>query len=99
MLLRDLLLFRRSDGGYVPPEGLKSLDFPLPSEVGEQFVQDHGTKGDFQRKYGHLALHAIAWELRTIPASELLACSIFPDFSEWVEIVADRTRVVPVEGW
>jgi hypothetical protein len=99
MLLRDLLLFRRTSGGYVPPEVLKSLDFPMPDDVVEQFVKDHGTKGDFQKQYGHLDLHAVAWDLKSIPASELLACSVFPRFAEWVDIVADRTRVVPIEGW
>jgi hypothetical protein len=71
----------------------------MPDDVLEQFVWDHGTDSEFQRQYGHLDLHALGWQLCAIPAGEVLTCSVNPGFADYVAAVADRTRVVRVEGW
>jgi hypothetical protein len=83
----------------VPLEVLKALQLPMPEDVLEQFLFDHGTKGEFQQQYGHLDLHALRWELVSSRASEILGCSVYPEFARWIETVAGRTRVVPQEGW
>jgi hypothetical protein len=95
----EIMRFRRTSVGTVPLEVLQALALPMPRDVLEQFVFDHGTKDEFQQQYGHLDLHALRWDLLSIRAEEILACSVYPDFSQWMKTVADRTRVVPGEGW
>ena len=99
MRFEELLRFRRDSGGCVPLPVLESLKLPMPDDVLEQFLGDHGTNAEFQRQYGGLDLHAIRWGLSTLPAGEILDCSTSLHFTEWVETVADRTRLVPGDGW
>ena len=91
--------FRRTSAGTVPWEVLQALELPMPADVLEQFVFDHGTKEEFQRQYGHLDLNALRWVLSSIPAEDILACSVYPQYANRIETVADRTRVVPTKGW
>lgn len=99
MRLQEIMRFRRTSAGTVPLEVLHVLGLPMPDDVLEQFVFDHGTKGEFQEQYGGLDLHAVHWQQLALPASEILACSTYPRFAAFVEAIADRTRVVPEEGW
>ncbi len=99
MHFREIMRFRRTSAGTVPLEVLQALELPMPADVLEQFVFDHGTKHEFQQQYGHLDLHALHWECQPIRAEEILACSVHPDYAEWVETAAGRTRAVPREGW
>lgn len=99
MHLRELLRFRRTNADVVPMDVLRSLGLSMPDDVLAQFVFDHGTKDHFQHQYGHLDLNAVRWKEFTLPASEILLCSVYPRFASWVECVADRTRVVPTKGW
>jgi hypothetical protein len=99
MHFREIMRFRRTSAGTVPLEVLQSLELPMPEDVLEQLVFDHGTNHVFQQQYGHLELHALHWECRPTPAEEILACSVYPQFAEWVETAAGRTRLVPREGW
>ena len=99
MHLREIMRFRRTSAGVVPMEVLESLGLPIPDDVLEQFVFDHGTKWEFQEQYGDLDLHAVRWQHLTFPASEILACSVYPNFLKRVTGVADWTRAVPERGW
>jgi len=99
MYFREILYFRRTSAGTVPLEVLHALELPMPEDVLEQFVFDHGTKDDFQQQYGHMDLHAMRWDLLSIRGDEILACSVYPRFAEWMETAAGRTRVVPSAGW
>ncbi len=99
MQLREIMRFRGTSAGVVPIDVLEALRLPMPNDVLEQFVLDHGTKGEFQQQYGHFDLHAMYWELTSIQASEILACSVYPPFADWMETVAGRTRAVATEGW
>jgi hypothetical protein len=80
-------------------EVLKALRLPMPDDVLEQFVHDHGIRDEFQCQYGELDLHSIRWRIEPITAERLLSASIYPPFAKWVETVANRTRVVPAQGW
>jgi hypothetical protein len=99
MRFQEIMRFRRTATGAVPLEVLKSLQLPIPEDVLEQFLFDHGTKGEFQLQYGNIDLHGLRWELMSIQAAEILGCSVYPEFGRWIETVAGRTRVVPQEGW
>jgi hypothetical protein len=99
MRFREIMRFRRTTIGSVPLEVLKSLQLPMPEDVLEQFLFDHGTNGYFQLQYGNVDLHGLRWELMSIPASEILGCSVYAEFARWIETAAGRTRVVPQEGW
>jgi hypothetical protein len=99
MRFREIMRFRRTSAGNVPLEVLQALELPMPADVLEQFVFDHGTKGEFQQQFGHLDLHGLRWDCLSIRAEEILACSVYPRFAEWIETAAGRTRVVPKEGW
>jgi len=99
MQFAKIMLFRRTEAGNVPLEVLQALELPMPDDVLEQLVCDHGTKWEFQQQYGHLNLHALNWDLLSIRADEILACSVYPNFTEWMETAADRTRVVTIGGW
>jgi hypothetical protein len=48
MLFRELIRFRRTAAGSVPLGILQSLRLPMPEDVLEQFVADHGTNEYFQ---------------------------------------------------
>lgn len=54
MHIREIMRFRRTCAGTVPLEVLQLLELPMPEDVLEQFVYDHGTKEAFQCQYGHL---------------------------------------------
>ncbi len=100
MRLSGLLRFRQIEGGgSIPDDVLAQLDLPMPPDVLEQFISDHGTKEEFQLQYRHLDLHAVAWRLTPVTAREFLAASMFERFRDWTETVTGRTRVVPQEGW
>ena len=99
MRLREILRFRKTRAGVVPMEVLRLLGLPMADDVLEQFVFDHGTKWEFQEQYGDLDLHTVRWQQLALPASEILACSVYPHFLECVTGVADWTRVVPEKGW
>lgn len=99
MKLKELMRFRQIEGsGSVPDEVLRQLELPVPDDVLEQFVRDHGTKTEFQEQYGELDLHAIQWSLETVTAREFLAATIYRHF-DWQETVARRTRLVARDGW
>jgi hypothetical protein len=97
--LRELMRFRRTDAGNVPMEILRQLQLPMPDDVLEQFVCDHGTKPEFQTQYGHLDLHALGWRLIVIPARKILACSVYDLFADHVAIIANRVRRVAGDCW
>src|ERR1700689_1853334 len=61
MRFKELLRFRRENGGDVPFKILRELQLPMPDDALEQFVADHGTNEDFQVQYGDLDLHTISW--------------------------------------
>jgi hypothetical protein len=100
MHLREIMRFGRTSAGVVPMEVLQALGLPMPDDVLEQFVFDHGTKWEFQEQYGDLLdLHALRWRQLALPASEILGCSVYPHILERVTGVADWTRAVPENGW
>lgn len=98
MRFKALLRFRQ-DEGEVPIEILRELRLPMPEDVLEQFLADHGTKFEFQDQYGALDLHSLTWRLATLPAREILAASMYPDFADYTGGISDRTRVVGRQGW
>lgn len=100
MLFMELMRLRKdSQSGAVPMDVLRRLKLPMPEDVLEQFINDHGLNHDFQRQYGQLDLHALEWNRVPTPASEIIACSVYPDFREHLENRRDQAAEVPKSGW
>ena len=60
MLLSEVLKLRRDrQSGLVSLNVLRALRLPMPDDVLEQFLVDHGTKPEFQSRYGNLDLHGV----------------------------------------
>ena len=57
---------------------LQALELPMPNDILEQCVADHGTKWEFQQQYGELDLHALHWELLNGKKKVLVAVSAPP---------------------
>ena len=95
----DLLRLTPDAGDRLPMEILRPLGLPMPDDVLEQFCADHGTKGEFQQQYGHLNLRRLDWRLRELPASEILAATVFGPFQSWITSVTGRLRYFGQQGW
>src|SRR5690349_9946557 len=100
MQLKEILRLRRdSASGQVPMDVLRRLRLPMPDDVLEQFVGDHGVKGPTLEQYGDLDLHALHWNLVSASASEIVACSVYPDYREYLDATRQKTLDVPTRGW
>jgi len=100
MRFEELRRFRRTEGGQVPREVLDQLELPMPADVLEQFVFDHGLLESFQSHYGNLDLHSIAWASRELTAVEIIQCEVkLHGFDRRVEQLTEATRHVLKSGW
>jgi len=99
MLFKDRLRLRQDDGsGAVPMDVLRRLRLPMPEDVLEQFIGDHGIKYEYQRQYGEVDLHALRWDLVPTTAAEIIACSVYPGFQDYLDGCREKTRNVPRTG-
>lgn len=73
MKFSDLLLFKQAND-RLSADALTALDLPMPDDVLEQFVVDHGLNPDFQAKYGHLDIHQLSWFDELLPRAQILQC-------------------------
>lgn len=101
MLFKELLRLRTDrQSGRIPLQVLQRLRLPMPDDVFEQFVADHGVRPEFQEQYGELDLHGLKWRLIPTPAAEIINCSVYPRFQEdCFDIVREFTLTVPKYGW
>ena len=98
-LFAELARLPRDSSGSLDPAALRVLGLPVPDDVLEQVLHDHGAKEDFQVQYGHLDLRAVVWRLEPRSASALLRASIFPRFAQSVASVESRARGVQAGSW
>ena len=76
MRFRELTTFARNhNGAALAPEAIEALELPIPSDVLEQFVIDHGLNEEFQHCYGDLDLHHISWSKETLLIPSISLCS------------------------
>lgn len=85
-------LRKEANGGRVAADVVKLLKLPMPDDVLEQFVIDHGRNEIFQLQYGGLDLHAVDWRQESVPAVELLDCSVSSYFADDVHMQADSSK-------
>jgi hypothetical protein len=76
--------------GKLDASAARALRLPMPVEVLEQFVIDHGLNEQFQREYAELDLHAIAWELEDLPVTQIVSC--WSKFDDYVSEIAALLR-------
>src|SRR5438552_13292090 len=92
MLFKELLRLKTdSRSGCIPMPVLQRLCLPMPEDVLEQFLADHGVKHEFQEQYGDLDLHGLDWRFIHIPAGEIIRCSVFSGFRDWFDAICERT--------
>jgi hypothetical protein len=100
MRFRQLLHLRRDrTGEMVPMDVLCSLRLPMPEDVLEQVLHDHGIKPEFQKQYGHLDLTQLSWHQEELRADTLVPSSVYIRYSGYVDDIADRLRRVARHGW
>lgn len=99
MKLNDLRKLRRDVTGRIPWEVLESLELPMPNDVLEQFVFDHGLKHEFQRQYGSMDLHSIDWKKEQQEARNLITATRFSGFERYFTEVTHRTSMIHEKGW
>lgn len=76
MKFKELSLFARDDGGSgIAPAAARALGLPMPDDVLEQFILDHGLNHHFRAKYGELDLHGLAWSKERLPIGVIASCS------------------------
>jgi hypothetical protein len=95
----DLLRLPTDSSGRPQRAALEAAGLPIPSEVLEQVLHDHGANREFQTQYGHLDLRRITWALQPFAAGDLVTASVHPRFQPWVESVARRAHHVVADDW
>lgn len=89
MKLRELQLFARTDGGSgISPAAARALNLPMPEDVLEQFILDHGLNHNFQARYGDLDLHALDWSRELLETGQIIGCT--SKFDDYVREIAGR---------
>jgi hypothetical protein len=89
MKLHELRLFARNEGGSgISPAAARALNLPMPEDVLEQFILDHGLNHDFQERYGDLNLYALAWSRELLETGQIIGCT--SKFDRYVQEIAER---------
>jgi len=100
MLFKDLLRLPIDKRTQTVPEGvLRRLRLPMPEDVFEQFICDHGVNSELQEQYGNLDLHALRWERVALPAEEIVACSVRLECTRYVDDRRKMALNVLETGW
>ena len=99
MKFPDLLALKYDPRSDVIDRGALAERLPDTPEVALEVYSDHGRKGDFQEQYEGIEISRLRWERVELTARDLLDCSIFPGFSEWVDTVAHRIEDFAQDGW
>ncbi len=90
MYFKDLLKLEKNEYGLMDYDELSDLLSPMPKEVLKQFCYDHGHKFEFQEQYSHLKINKLKWKEIEVKASDLINCSMYDEFSEYVNEVISR---------
>lgn len=98
-LYADIARLPRDDTGLPNRAAFLKLDLPGPADIVEQFYFDHGAKEEFQEQYSNLNLLYLDWEELLLPATDLCAASVYPDFEDWVDSCASRAIHALEEDW
>jgi len=89
MNLRDLLLFSRIEGGAgISPRAARALNLPMPDDVLEQFIIDHGHDPRFLDRYEQLDLYSLSWTKEMIQTARIVNCT--SKFDSYVQDIAER---------
>lgn len=99
MKFRDLLRLPVNEAGIIDAATLSRLLPDTPLDVIEQVYADHGRKHDFQAQYGALDLEALMWTKVARPASALIECGHFAEFSPWMHMVEQKVADFHTKGW
>lgn len=98
-LFAGLARLPRESSGNLDGDAVRSLQLPMPDDVLEQLVLDHGNKPEFLAQYGHVDLWTLDWALEATLASTLMGATIYPRFARWVDSVDRRSQGVQSGSW
>ena len=100
MRFADLrLLAREPKVDRVRPDVLTAISLPMPDDVLEQFVYDHGLKGAFQKQYGHLDLDLLHWSLEHLAGSEIVKASVYAGFDRHEQVRQQVAAAATSSEW
>jgi len=89
MKLKELLLFARTGGGSgILPAAARALRLPMPDDVLDQFILDHGLNREFQARYSELNLYAVVWSQELLQTEQIVGCTT--KFDRYVRKIAER---------
>ena len=99
MKFSDLLDLDYDEGsGRVSADAIAKRLPGAPGAVQEVYI-DHGRKEQFQAQYGSININEITWAKVSLPASEIVECSMYHWFSNWASNVARRPESFGKAGW
>jgi hypothetical protein len=99
MQFRELLRLRHTESGLVPVDILKKLSLPMPDEVMEEFLHAFGRDELTQKRFADVDLHTIRWGEVKRKASEIVRCSAYPMYREYLGDQALDAELAANRGW
>src|SRR5690349_5353886 len=88
-----------TEGDRIDLDALREALPKTPEAVLENVYSDHGRKEEFQIQYCNVTLDSIKWTARSVKASEILACSYYNRFDDWMKMVSLRPADIATKGW
>lgn len=99
MLFSSLMSLSYAESGIIELDALRQALPSTPEDVLNQFYADHGRNCAFQNQYGHLDINCIEWQLKRVPAEQIISCTVWREFQNWCDSVAERVNGFATKGW
>lgn len=99
MLFSLLMSLSYAESGIIELDALRQALPSTPEDVLNQFYADHGRNCAFQNQYGHLDINRIEWQLKRVPAEQIISCTVWREFQNWCDSVAERVNGFATKGW
>ena len=90
MYFKEILNLNKDECGLMDFNELTNLLPCTPKEVVKQFFYDHGRKCEFQEQYSNLNIKKLNWSIIEIKANDIVKCSCYEDYIEYVDEICNR---------
>lgn len=99
MLFRNLLeLDFNKNTGVIDRDQISKILHKTPPDVLEMYCF-HGRKDEFQEQYSDINIGNLNWRISSCYAYDILKCSLYSEFVEWVNSVSERLNNFDTIGW
>ncbi len=99
MKWKDLHTLGYDQSGNINIPALQDSLPDTPLEVHEDLLSGFGKNDDFLELYGDIDLSKIKWEKHKLRAKELVECSYYNKYSDWLEGMSERMDNYSTLGW